>query len=174
MPGVRWLLVYGGGEILRYIFTVLFLLFALTLAACSFSTDFVVVNASEQPIEITYKIGETGVDPLVVTGKPATLPASQLSSREWQELSATQYASDREQRAVTVSLSPGLALRVYQGGDWSERETGVNFIIKELNIRGANGEVILKGDQVYKNFVAVPKPFYAFGPPTTLLTLTYK
>jgi len=159
---------------MRYVFTVLLLLLAVTLAACSFSTDFVVVNASEQTIEITYKVGETGVEPLVATGKPATLAASQLSSREWQELSPAQYAFDRDKREVTVSLNPGLALRVYQGGEWSERETGADFILKELNIRGAQGEVILRGDQVYKSFVAVPKPFYAFGPPTTLLTLTYK
>lgn len=159
---------------MRYACTILLLLFAVTLAACSFSTDFVVVNASGQSIEITYKIGETGGEPLVATGKPATLPASQISSREWQELPLAQYAFDREKRAVTISLSPGAALRVYQGAEWSERETGADFIIRELNIRGANGEVILKGDQVYKSFVAVPKPFYAFGPPTALLTLTYK
>ncbi len=121
---------------MRYVFTVLLLLCALTLAACSFSTDFVVVNASGQSIEITYKIGETGVDPLVVTRKPATMPASQLSSREWRELSPTQYVFDREKRTVTVSLSPGLALRINQGGEWNERETGADFIIKELNIRG--------------------------------------
>ncbi len=159
---------------MRYVFTVLLLLCALTLAACSFSTDFVVINASGQPIEITYKIGETGVDPLAVTRRPATLPASLLSSREWQELPSAQYVFDREKRTVTVSLSSGAALRINQGGEWNERETGADFIIKELRIRGTNGEVIHKGDQVYKSFVAVPKPFYAFGPPTTLMTLTYK
>ena len=159
---------------MRYTFTVLLLLFALTLSACSFSTDFVVINASGQPIEVTYKIGEVGGDPLLVTRKPATLPASQISSREWRELTPAQYAFDGEKRVVTVSLSPGVALRVNQGREWDAREAGTDFIIKELKIRGLSGEITLKGDQVYKNFVAVPKPFYAFGPHTTLLTLTYK
>ena len=126
------------------------------------------------PLKSNTRLGETGIEPLVVTRKPATLPASQISSREWQELSPTQYTCDREKRVVTVSLSPGLALRINQGGEWHEHYVGENFIIQELDIRGTNGEITLKGDQVYKSFVAVPKPFYAFGPPTTLLTLTYK
>lgn len=159
---------------MRYVFTVVLLLFALTLGACSFSTDFAVLNASGQPIEVTYRIGATGVDPLIVTRTPSALPTSQLSPREWQELSSIQYALDQEKRTVTATVSPGVALRIYQGAEWSERETGMDFVIKELSIKGTNGEISLKGDQVYKSFVAVPNPFYAFGPETTLLTLTYK
>jgi hypothetical protein len=159
---------------MRYVFTALLVLVALTLAACSFSTDFVVVNASDRPIEVRYRIGETGIEPLAVTRKPATLPSSQISSREWQELSPTQYAFDREKRVVTVSINPGVGLRINQGGEWNEKYAGENFIIEELNIRGSNGEVNLKGDQVYKSFVPVRSAFYTFGPPTTLLTLTYK
>ena len=161
-------------QIAPYIFTVLILLSVLTLAACSFSTDFVVINASGHPIEITYKIGDTGIDPLSAVSPPATLPASELGPREWQALSPTQYVFDLEQRTLTLSLNPGVALRIHQGAEWRESYTGENFIIKEVDIRGVNGEVFLKGDQVYKSFVPVPKAFCAYGPPTTLLTLTYK
>lgn len=159
---------------MRYVVTVLLLLSVLALVACSFSTDFVVINASGHPIEIIYKIGDTGIDPLAAVSPPAILPASELGPREWQDLSPEQYVVDREQRTVTFSLSPGVALRIDQGAEWRESYTGENFIIKEVTIRGVNGEVFLKGDQVYKSFVPVPKAFYAYGPPTTLLTLTYK
>ena len=156
---------------MRYVLLVLLLLLATTFSACSFSTDFVVVNGSDHPIEVMYEIGETGIEPLVVTRKPAILQVSQLRSREWKELSSTQYVFDRENRSVTVSLTPGVALRINQGGEWREGRTGADFIIKEVNIRGANGEITLKGDQVYKSIVPESKPF--FGPPT-LLTMTYK
>jgi hypothetical protein len=156
---------------MRYLLLVLLLLLAATLSACSFSTDFVVVNASDHPIEVLYKIGETSIEPFDVTRKPATLQASQLRSREWKELSSTQYALDREKRSVKVSLTPGVALRINHGEEWREGRTGADFIIKEVNIRGANGEITLKGEQVYKSFVPESKPF--FGPPT-LLTMTYK
>lgn len=159
---------------MRYAFTALLLLFALTLAACSFSTNFVVINASDQPIQIRYKIAQTGIDPLVAARKPATLPTSRISTREWQELPSTQYGFDHDGRVVTVSLSPGVGLRIHQGGEWDEHYAGENFTIEELDIKGANGEINLKGDQVYKGFVPVRSAFYTFGPPTTLLTLTYK
>jgi hypothetical protein len=172
--GVSWLPSSGRDETMRYVFTGLLLLFALTMAACSFSVDFAVINESERPIDITYKIGETGIEPLAATRKPAILPASRISSREWQELSPAEYSFDSEKRTVTVSLRPGHALRVYQGGEGDAHSGGGNFIIRELSLRGPGGEVTYKGDQVYKGFVAVPRPSYAFGPDTVLLTLTYK
>lgn len=159
---------------MRHLFAGLLLLLALTTAACSFTVDFAVINVSEQPVEITYRIGATGIEPLAATRKPAVLPASRISSREWQELSPAEYAFDSEKRTVTVSLQPGQALRVYQGSDSDAHNAGDNFIIRELSLKGAGGEVTFKGDQVYKGFVAVPTPFYAFGPDTVLLTLTYK
>ena len=142
-----------------------------TEVACSFSTDFVVVNASDYPAVVLYKIGETGIEPLRVTRTPATLDSSQMRSRDWKELSSSEYLFDLEKRTVTVSIMPGKSLRINQGGEWRERETPANFIIKEIEIRGTNGEITLKGDQVYKSFVPESKPF--FGPPTVVI-LTYK
>jgi hypothetical protein len=158
---------------MRYIFLALLLLLVCTLTACSFSTDFVIVNASNSPIEVRYKIGETGINALDVAGRPATLAVSKLSSREWQELSSTQYAFDQGARTVTVSLMPDTALRVTRVRDWSESSTMPSFIIQEVNIIAASGEIILKGDQVYKSFVAPPRSFFSFGPPASA-TLTYK
>ncbi len=158
---------------MRYAVTIVLLLFTLMLGACSFSIDFAVINESGQPIEITYKIGGTSIEPLNEPGKPATLAASQLSSREWRELSSTQYVFDAERRAVTVSLTAGTALRINRGRAGDAHDTGDNFIIKEISIKGANGEINLQGNQVYQSFVVVPKPFYQFGP-SALLTLTYK
>lgn len=158
---------------MRYTYLALLLLFTLTLSACSFSTDFVVTNASGNPIEVKYKIGETGIGSLDAAGKPAIIESSRLSSREWRELPSTQYMFDQQTGTVTVSLMPDIALRVTSVRDWHEGSNTGNFIIREVDITGGGGGMKLKGDLVYKSFVAVPKSFFRFGPPT-LATLTYK
>ncbi len=158
---------------MRYIYLALLLLFASTLSACSFSTDFVVVNSSGNPIEVKYKIGETGIGSLDAAGKPAIIDASRLSSREWRELSSTQYVFDQQTGTVTVSLMPDVALRVTRVRDWQEGRAMENFIIREVDITGAGGGMKLKDNQAYRSFVAVPKSFFSFGPPA-YATLTYK
>lgn len=154
----------------------LVILVSLFLGGCSFSTDYVVVNSSSAPVQVIYIIAQTSIDPLVATGVgiPAMLPASELTGREWRKLSAAEFAFDRVNRSVTVSLPPNQGLLITRGGDYNpDPSAATNFIIKELRIAGSNGEMILKGDAVQKAFVVVPKPFYRFGPPT-LLTLTCK
>ena len=56
----------------------------LACAGCSFSTDFIVVNASEKPLLVTYTIGSTDINPLAETGvgTPAVLPIAELRVRE--------------------------------------------------------------------------------------------
>jgi hypothetical protein len=170
---MRWLPSDRRDKFMRYIFLALLLLFVSTLTACSFSTDFVIVNASHRPVEVKYKIGATSLGSLDAAGKPATIAASQMSSREWRELSSTQYVFDEETRTVTVSLMPEEALRVASVKDWQEGRSIENFMIREVDMKGVGGERVFKGDQVYKSFVAVPKSFLKFGPPASAI-LTYK
>ena len=159
---------------MRHIFLILLLLFSLVLTACSFPTDFVVVNESDHPIRIRYKLGEGSMDPLVESGRPATLEASQLRSREWRELSATQYSFDRANRTVTVSLMPDEALRMTHGGEGEKNTCAeINYLVKAVDISGGAGELILKGDQVSKSFVVEPKPFYSLSH-STICALRYK
>jgi hypothetical protein len=143
-------------------------------SGCSYSTDYVIVNSSGAPVQVTYTIAPTTIDPLVATGVvPSTLPTSELNGREWRKLSPTEFVFDRANRMVTVSLPPNQGLLIKRGGDYNPNPPiAEKFVIEEIRIVGANGEMILKGSAVSKAFVVVPKPFYRFGPPT-LLTLTY-
>jgi hypothetical protein len=50
--------------------------------ACSYTTDFVVINASESPVEISYKFKEKPDGPQKISGVPSTTLASQLKSNE--------------------------------------------------------------------------------------------
>ena len=153
----------------------LILLTASFSSGCSFSTDYVIVNSSGTPVQVTYTIAPTGIDPLAATGggTPAMLPTSELNGREWRKLSAAEFGFDRANRIVTVSLPPNQGLLIARGGDYDPNPPVTEkFIIEEIRIAGPNGQIILKGDAVRKAFVVVPKPFYRFGPPT-LLKLTY-
>jgi len=160
---------------MRQSVTALILVLTSLTGGCSFSTDYVIVNSSGASVQIIYTIAPTSIDPLAATGVgiPAMLPASQLSGREWRKLSATEFAFDRVNRTVTVSLPPNQGLLITRGGDYNPNPPlAQKFIIEEIRIAGPNGEITLKGDAVPKAFVVVPKPFYSFGPPT-LLKLTY-
>ena len=142
---------------------------------CSYSTDYVIVNSSGAPVQVTYTIAPTTIDPLVATGVgiPAILPVSELNGRQWRKLSPTEFVFDRTTRTVTISLPPNQGLLITRGGDYNPNPpVAEKFIIEEIHIVGANGEMVLKGAAVSKAFLVVPKPFYRFGPPT-LLKLTY-
>jgi hypothetical protein len=161
---------------MRSVLVILLLLFIGMSVGCSFSTDFVVVNASSQPVQVTYTIAPTTIDLLAATGvgTPAILPVSELREREWRVLASSQYTLDRLNRTVSVSVLPNQGLLINRGGEWhpnSEMPNG--FIIQKIQVVGMKGAMSVEGDEVYKSFAVVPKPFYSFGPPT-LLTLTYK
>jgi hypothetical protein len=150
------------------------LLFASLYCGCSYSTDYVIVNSSGAPAQVTYTIAPTTVDPFVATGAdPAMLPVSELKGREWRKLSATEFVFDRANRTVTVLLPPNQGLLIKRGGTYhTTPPVAEKFVIEEIRIAGSNGEIIFKGDAVKKAFVVVPQPFYTFGPPT-LLKLTH-
>src|SRR5258708_3629116 len=130
---------------------------------CSFSTDYVVVNSSSAPVQVVYTIAPTSIDPLAATGVgiPAMLPTSALTGREWRKLSAAEFAFDRVNRTVTVSLPPNQGLLITRGGDYDPApSSSTNFIITEIRIAGSNGETILKVDACQKAFAVLPKPVY--------------
>ncbi len=160
---------------MRRTFLLLIAVMSSCLGGCSYSTDYVIVNLSGAPVQVSYTIAPTGIDPLAATGIgiPAMLPTSQLSGREWRKLSTAEFGFDRANRVVTVSLPPNQGLLITRGGNYNPKPAvAEKFIIEEIRIAGPSGEITLKGDRVKKAFVVVPKPFYRFGPPT-LLTLTY-
>jgi hypothetical protein len=142
--------------------------------ACSFGTDYVIVNSSAAPIRVTYVIAASGIDPLLAAGRnvPSLKPVSKLGERDWNKLAASQFMYDPATGVVTVDVPPDQGLLIARGGDYNPNSKAINLIVREISIAGAGGELIFKGDTVRKAFVVVPKPFYRFGPPT-LLTLTY-
>jgi hypothetical protein len=160
----------------RCLLTVCLLGGIYSLTACSYLTDFVLVNATEQPIEIRYIIKKPAApfppfppsQTLPIT--PAVKDVSQLHQQiAWRELSASQYIFDPDSRKVMVTLRPNEALRIEQrnlvDGKADDAHQAARFSIEEVDITGSYGGIKLQGEQLRKMFVPESKKVY---------TLTYR
>ena len=149
---------------------------ACVCAGCSFSSDFVILNNSDQPVQVTYTLAESGSDvpSITGTGTPAVLDVDDLRGRDWRPLSKDEYSFDPPTRTVTVSLPPNQALLIDGGGEWrSDSECPSGFDIERVQLIGIKGWKVVEGDNACKSFVVLPKRFYTFGPPTQMI-LTYE
>ncbi len=124
----------------------------LSLSGCSMSFTYVLVNETDQPIEVIYKLKRTSPDApaqYVSNEKPAVLTVKELekSRHEWRDLTSNQYEFDGATGTYKVSLGPDEVLRITsnRGGD-------DDFDIASISIRGAKGSVDLKGDQTRAQF----------------------
>ena len=155
---------------LKRVLTGLTFALALLLAACSYTTNFVVVNATGQPVELRYTVKASPRDPLEMVGQPRKTAADKLrdGDREWRLLAPGEYELDGGARAITLRLMPGEAVLVRQltnyGGhdDTSDAEA---FAVEEIRLGGAAGEVTHRGDQARRSFLRESDNLY---------TLTYK
>ena len=147
-------------------------LISLTLLfpGCSYSTDFVVVNKSDQPVEVLYKVKKT-IGPLASVNVLATVDVYELNVKghtNWTQLPSSQYQFDEANRITTVRLDAGKALRVttmfhYFGHD--DPQDAANYPIEYINLTGASGAVTLSGEQARIRFSEESRVLY---------TLTYK
>lgn len=143
---------------------------ALLFVSCSYSTDFVVVNKSNQPIEVLYKVNNNR-GPLASLDKPSTTGVSELNDKggqNWTPLASNQYVFDEASRTVTVRLEAGKALRVvtmFHYFGHHDPQDAANYPIEYINLTGASGSVTLAGDQARMGFTEGSRALY---------TLTYE
>ena len=149
----------------RFIVIVLIGFFSL-FAACSYLTDFVIVNESDSPVTIRYEMKDYPgrVYPPVA---PGVIPVSQLTEggKQW---SPIEFELDEPSRSVTTRLMPGQALRIatlnhYSGHD--DPHDAQKFQIRKIMVSGTRGELNLTDEQARTTFTKVSM---------TLYTLTYR
>jgi hypothetical protein len=155
---------------MKYATTIVLLGVVTLLSACSYATDFVVVNQSEKALDVQYRVKDFP-GAFVLPEIPATVPSSQLStkgSQQWSKLGSERYQVDPQNRTVSIRLLPGEALLVarihnYAGHEdaWGAKE----FPLSQLTVKGTNGEISLNNEQTRTSFSEVSKALY---------TLTYK
>lgn len=147
-------------KIWKRIWLPLFLIHLVFYTSCSAYTDFVVVNESDNSLEIKYKVKKSTAGPLATSGIPATIEASKLRTyggTEWKRLSPDQYqlVDDPEVDVVMVRLSPKEALRLTTMRSEKDDMTcdgGPSFPVTEILITGANGKTELFGDRARTGF----------------------
>ena len=129
----------------------------MSLTACSYATDFVIVNDSTQVLKIEYRIKENPYE-FAPPETPSLLPASQLGShetRDWTKLEPGQYALDPHQRTVSVSIMPGQALlvcRMHNYGGHGDPLDAKEFPLDQIKLEGASGALLLTGDEARTKF----------------------
>src|SRR5688572_5981924 len=105
-------------SIKRFIALVFLVFSALLCTSCSFINNFVVVNLSRLPLEISYHVKKP-TDPRVPTRlyerAPETKPLSQVDQQvAWQPLPPSRYKIDADARIVVLTLNPDEALLLTQ------------------------------------------------------------
>jgi hypothetical protein len=141
--------------------------FFLLLTACSISTDFYIVNESNYPIEVEYRVKVHPNNP-ILQDVPTKIAASQLESRNGsgrylEKLSDDQYRYDKETGIVNVRVLPREALWIssISGYGGFSNQTAEYFYIKEIAIKGTGGEVIHTNRQVLDAFSKISDTLYA-------------
>lgn len=146
---------------MRHIILILLLALVSLSTACSFPIDFVVVNDSDNPIDVRLKIFGFPGETLERFELLAKMTTSQLGSGEWQDLPTSEYRIDHENRIITARVMPGEALRVARVPDSDMRDgEPTSFSIDEITLAGAHGEISLQGQQVRKAFAEQTERIY--------------
>lgn len=140
----------------------LLLIVSVGVSACSYSTDFVVVNDANYPIQVVYKVKRFPYDSQTLEVEPRIISAANLELRDrnkWTRLNHNQYVVDQLNRTVTVTLHAHDALwitsMVNYFGDHSD-----SFPIEEISVRGAAGEMTFTGDKARQSFQYVSRVLY--------------
>ena len=153
----------------RWCLLFLLLILSLGLSACSYSTDFVVVNDADYAIQVTYKVKESPTGPPTLGPELSVVAAAKLEPKgksQWSKLDSARYSIDQVDRTVTVTLFPHEALLVtsmhHYIGDEDPNDVQ-NFQIQELSITGAAGEMKFTGDAARKAFKRVSRVLYTIS-----------
>jgi len=156
----------------RLILFALVICLTAVMAGCSFFADVVIVNNSDDFLQISYQTktpDDGGLTPRFVS-----LSEFSVNRTEWRELSEERYKVDKERGTVEVKLAPNEALKI-EHIDASRAQQNLNeeINIKSLKIASEKGTIILEGNQVYPQFKPEHEGWVLFGPKYSSYVLYY-
>lgn len=125
----------------------------LLCSSCSWVTRFVVVNKSNDVLEVRCTLAP-------LSGAAENLEKTTLDEKSrlkpdgWLRLPREQYEYNRETETVTVRLAPNEALAVANEMTYTGHHSGNNnfFKIKTLNLSGTRGAAHYEGRQALTQF----------------------
>lgn len=136
-----------------------FLTAVIFLSACSFGYDIIVVNDSDDSIELSYKISQPGGfdEPLIKSVEDWKTQKSirrfWTEDKPWQNLPETEFHTDLASHERTIKIPPRQMVNIEHGNyDPISEERGELTSIIELKITSLNGEIFYKGKLLLKHF----------------------
>lgn len=146
---------------------------ALILSGCQFFSEFVVVNNSEDFIEITYEAINPGYSSL--TPNFVTLEEFNKNETKWRIIPKDKHKIDKEKGIVEVKLAPSEVLRIASVNAVRIQEKPYDELnLKNLKIVGKNGSIFLDGIKVFEGFKPVKKSWTVFTPSYPTYVIYYK
>ena len=135
-----------------------FLTAAIFLTACSFGYSIVIVNDSDEPLEVYYKIneggfGEPSVKSLEDWNAQKSIKRFWTEEKSWRNLPETEYGTNFEKRERIVKIAPRQVIQIETGHyNPITEEYGDLTDIIELKINSSNGEIAYKGRLLLNQF----------------------
>jgi hypothetical protein len=141
------------------------LAYACLLTGCSYLTDFVVVNESDQSVQVHFRIKDYP-GPFAPPIAPATIAISGLSTKGndvWDELPGGADRVDQENRTITVELISQNALRIARLHNYAREDSSdaARFPVEEILVTGQSGDMKLTGEQLRLACVEKSKALYS-------------
>jgi hypothetical protein len=134
----------------------------LFFASCSIGYDFVIVNESEAPIELTLEIREAYWNYFFQNVLAKQQMSKSYDPEQWKGLAPAEFSADEGKRLVVLTIKPREAVRVESVTNYDKDSlTGAqHFKLKGLRITGQAGEVNHTGDQARAQFRASQSGHY--------------
>lgn len=144
---------------MKYLKLTFLLALAFFLSACSFGYDILIINDSDKPIEVHYKINEKGQfnNPYAKSIEDWNIQKSirKLWTKEksWEDLAESEYTTNLETRERTIKIAPYQVIQI-ESGNYNpvSEEYGDLTDIIELKIKSANGEISYQGKILLSQF----------------------
>ena len=128
------------------------LFLVLMMSGCSYRYDFVVINKSDRPIEVQYKLKRHPSGQYADITTPAKVLLSEFEKAEyqWRNLAKDQYQFDDLTGTFKVSVAPDEVLLLDFVYNYHGDEN--QFDLVSIKLDGASGSINLEGRQAQTQF----------------------
>jgi hypothetical protein len=154
---------------MRWLLILIVLLLTISLTSCSYSTDFVVLNNADYPIEVVYTVKASPIGPPSLEIEPMVVSSANLEIEDkskWRKLPPDQFRIDQVTRTVVVHLPAHEALLIttmhHYIGDEDPNDVEM-FPIQEISVSGADGALRFTGDSARKAFERMSRVLYVLS-----------
>lgn len=129
------------------------------LSSCSFGYEILIINDSDELIEVRYRINAKGYfyEPKIGSVEDWKIQKSirrfWTEKKSWQQLPATEYETNWETRERVIRIAPRQLIQIESGNYNPETEDYSDLTnIVELKINTSNGEIVCKGNLLLNHF----------------------